>query len=370
MTADLLQQRFALHNRWMEWRAEPAQSLFLVAAAAIFVVFALVVLDPLWARIFAPAAPWAGTRVAAALALMTAIGIALAGRRRAWHLASLHAKDWLAVMPIPPLLRARFRRRAVVRQLVLASALVLMLIAWGLIRADTWRSVLGQCLSAGVLAGLVVSLRSAWVVAVSLGPGATNRPLAAAVVIRPGTAGLALLGAAIEPGLARLSRSARWVACVLMLLPAGIPLVAVAVMVLLFGVLGLSFDLISHWRERYAIDLRWLAAQPLLPRSLFGSYLPRLAWRTLPLTAIASACVLAMGAPPWFTLVVAGAHLWLMLHALVCSYATRGSPHAFALLLTVHYVALITSWQVLPPALPLLALGCLLHAWRRGEAHQ
>ncbi len=367
MTADLLQQRYSLHNRWTEWRADAAQSLFLVAVAIVFLGLLLVVLDPVWARIFAPSAPWARMRVALVLALLLAIGIAFTGRRRALQLARMQAADWLAAMPIQPELRARFRRQKVLGQLALVSAGVLALSAWGIVRAGFGVTAVVLLILAGIAAGLLLNLRSAWVVGADAAPSDTQRALAAAVAIRPGTAGLALLGAAIEPGLARLSRSARWVAFVLMLLPVGIPLAAVAVMVLLFGVLGLSFDLIRHWRERYAIDQRWLAAQPLPPRRLLAAYLPRLVRRTLPLTVIASACVLAMGAPAWFTLVVAGAHLWLMAHALLCSYATRGSPRGFMLLLALHYLALIGSLQVLPLALPLLAAGCLWHAWRRGE---
>ena len=183
MYADPLQQRYRLHNLIEEWRAQLGQSLFLLGVGVVFLSFLLIVVDPFWPRLLASTSAWSGARVQASLALMAAVLIALIARRRARRLASLHSTDWLAAMPIPQHLRTRFRRSAVLRAIVSSCAILLTLLAWGQARVidDGWIP-LGPMLIAGVLGGLLLSVRSAWVPTARVEAAALARPLAAAVV--------------------------------------------------------------------------------------------------------------------------------------------------------------------------------------------
>jgi hypothetical protein len=189
---------------------------------------------------------------------------------------------------------------------------------------------------------------------------------ASAVSIASGTSGLALLGAALEPAIARVPRSAPWVAGGFMLLPPSTPLLALPALILLVSAASLALDLIAHWRTRYLADQAWLAAQPLPPARLLGAYLTPLAKRGSLLALVFGACLHALGAPALFSWVLALA-LWLLLaDAVLCAFATRLTPWRFPLLLLLHATALVASAQVLPPALPLILLACGVSAWRRG----
>lgn len=368
MSPDRLQQVFAWQNRINDWRALGAQSVFLGVAGGAFVVMFLMIADPFWSRLLAANSPWAREHVSGILALMLAITVATLARRRAHNLALLQRSDWLAALPIDPQIRQDFRRRSSVLHLALNVAAALLLLAWGQFRSNSGAYVFAPLLALGCAAGLLLGWRSANVRLRCGQIEPMQRPLAAAIKIVPGTEGLDLLGAAIEPGLARLPRSARWVAFALLLLPVGMPLMAIFVIVLLIGSLGQSVDLIRHWRERYRIDLRWLAAQPLAPRRLLGAYLRPMTRRALLLDLIFAASVLAAGAPLWFATMAALVLATAMAHAILCSYATRDTQRGFTLLMSTHYLCMFATAQILPFVLPIAALACALHAWRRGEA--
>jgi len=53
--------------------------------------------------------------------------------------------------------------------------------------------------------------------------------------------------------------------------------------------------------------------------------------------------------------------------AVLCGFATRRAPGRFPMLLILHGVIVVATTQVLPPALPLVWLGCAFTAWRQGN---
>jgi hypothetical protein len=367
MSPDRLASSFDAQNRWADWRADLAQSLFLSFAAAATLAFVLFALQPIWPSVFARAAPWGGMRTASGLGVLVALACVAWARQYARRLALQHQRDWLAALPIPAQARQRHRQQRGLLQIGWRAGLALALLLWGAATAGGLQSMLLACLAAGLGVGVLLSIPATKIDAVRLVGREAVRPLAAAVRIKAETRGLALLGAAIEPAVARLPRSARWVAFALFLVPVGMPLVGILVLVLFLGALGLAVDLLRHWRERYLIDLAWLAALPLPGRRLLLAYVPFLLRRALPLIGVVGASLYAMGAPAWFALLAGLLLAAALAHAVVCSYAARLSRRRFALLLSTQYLILFASVQVLPLALPLVLLLCVGHAWRLGE---
>ena len=366
LSPDRLILDFLRRNRWEEWRARGAESLFMALATAGFAGFALWVIDPLWSRLLAPDSPWMRAAPAMLLAAATALALVWRARRQHRALAQVHRDDWLAAMPIAPLARAQARRRLVALATVIALTGMLALLAWVSLR-------IGQVVLPVASIALAALIGAAGGVAL---PAANARPLdvskarlrAAAVAIAPGTMGLVLLGAALEPVAARLPRSAPWVALAFMLFPASTPLIAVFGLVLLFTSLALALDLIAHWRERYLADAGWLAAQPLPSARLLGAYRGTLLRRGATLVLLLGGCLHALGAPALFAAVLAVLLAAAMLDAVLCAYATRGQPSRYPLLLMLHGASVFATVQVLPPVAPLVYATCLWQAWRKGNS--
>lgn len=364
---DLLVRDFLRHNRWSQWRARAAETAFSALALLVFAGFALWVGDSLWTRLLAPGTPWARPLPAALVGVATAFAIVARARSRGRHLARVHASDWLAAMPLPAGARRNARARLVASDAALLLLGVWSTLAWAWLRADQSAPVLVVALALGSLGGSAI----AWLM-----PGAPSEPAAeriqrreraSAVAIAAGTQGLRLLGAALEPAAARLPRSAPWVAFAFLLFPQSTPLIAVPGLVLLFTALTLSLDLIGHWHVRYLADQAWLDAQPLLPRHLFRAYLPYLTRRTLVLSLIFGACLHVLGAPLLFALALTVMLAAAVADAVLCGFATRRAPGRFPMLLILHGVIVVATTQVLPPALPLVWLGCAFTAWRQGN---
>ena len=364
---DLLVRDFLRHNRWARWRARAAETLFSALALAAFAGFGLWVADGLWTRLLATSAAWARPLPAALIGIVAAVAIVTRARSRGRLLAREHASDWLAAMPLPAAVRQHARARLVATEAALWLLGAGLTLAWAWLRADQPAPALAIALALGSLVGTAIAV---------LMPGAPSEPAAAsvlrrerasAVAIRAGTQGLRLLGAALEPAAARLPRSAPWVAFAFLFFPPSTPLIAVPGLVLLFTALSLALDLVGHWHARHLADQAWLAAQPLPPRRLFAAYLPYLVRRTLVLCLLFGGCLHALGAPLLFalalTLMLAGA----VADAVLCGFATRRVPARFAMLLILHGVIVVTTTQVLPPAVPLVWLGCALSAWRQGN---
>lgn len=365
---DLLVRDFLHQNRWAQWRARAGETAFLALAAVAFAGFALLVGDSLWTRVLAADAAWARALPAALIGLALAATLVMRARSQGRQLAREHAADWLAAMPLAAASRQYARRRQVLASTAMVLFGILATLVWAWLRADQPAPLLVTALALGSLAGTAV---------VALMPGARSDRLAAdtqhrerasAVAIAPGTQGLSLLGAALEPAAARLPRSAPWVAFAFLLFPQSTPLIAVPGLVLLFTALTLALDLVGHWRSRYLADQAWLAAQPLLPRRLFGAYLPYLLRRTLILSLVFGGCLHALGAPLLFALALGMLLAAAVADAVLCGFATRRTPARFAMLLILHGVILVAATQVLPPALPLVWLGCAFSAWRQGNA--
>jgi len=366
MDADRLQQRFIRLNRWNDWKADLSQGLFHAAAAVAFLSLCAWFFEDQWLRVLNALASMRGAFTLVSLAALSAIVLIVGGRIKHAALARAHASDWLAAMPIVTAQRQRFRRHQVRQTQLLQIALCMIAAGGGIWRADASMSPWMWSVLSGIVLGLVIthliSIR-----AVALASPASKRPLAAAVNIAPGTHGLRLLGAAIEPAIARLPRSARWMAGAMLLLPVGVPATAILIIALLMGSLGLSIDLLKHWRERYRIDRGWLAAQPLPARRLFGAYLPYVLPRAGLLVAVFGLSIATAGAPAWFAVMAAVGLFTALAHAALCTYATRECEHQFPLLMSIHYVAMVAIVQVIPPALPVIVIACCTHAWRRAE---
>lgn len=366
LSPDRLALDFLRRNRWDEWRARGAESLFMALATAGFAGFALWVIDPLWARLLAPDSPWMRAAPGLLLAMATALALVWRAHRLRHALAQAQRDDWLAAMPIAPAMRAQARRRVVALASAAASVMTLMLLGW-----VSWRighfvlpvaSMALAAVTGGVLAAMLPAAR------IRQGDSTRMRDRAVAVAIEPGTGGLALLGAALEPVAARLPRSAPWVALAFMLFPPSTPLIAVFGLVLLFTSLTLALDLIAHWRERYLADAGWLAAQPLPSARLLGAYRGPLLRRGSTLVLLSGGCLHALGAPALFAAVLAVLLAAAMLDAVLCAYATRGQPSRYPLLLMLHGAGVFATVQVLPPVAPLIYAACLWQAWRKGNS--
>ncbi len=366
LSPDRLVLEFLRRNRWDEWRARAAESMFMALATAGFAGFALWVIDPLWPRLLAPDSPWMRTAPALLLATATALALVWRAHRLRHALAQAQRDDWLAAMPIAPALRARARRRVVALASAAVSAITLMLLGWVSLRIGhvvlPVASMAVAAVTGGVLAAILPAAR------IRQGDPSQMRPRAVAVAIAPGTTGLALLGAALEPVAARLPRSAPWVALAFMLFPPSTPLIAVFGLMLLFTSLALALDLIAHWRIRYLADAAWLAALPLEARHLLGAYRRPLLRRGGTLVLLFGACLHALGTPALFAAALALLLAGALLDAVLCAYATRGQPSRYSLLLMLHGASVFATVQVLPPAAPLIFAVCLWQAWRKGNA--
>ena len=357
---------FLWRNRWDEWRARAAESLFLALASAAFAGFALWLADPLWPRLLAHDSPWMRTAPAMLLALATALALVWRARRLSHALAQAQRDDWLAAMPIAPAVRAQARRRVVARASATTSAGTLILLGWVSLRTGHVALPVASIAVAAVSGGLLAALLPA--AHVKQADLARGRARAVAVAVLPATRGLALLGAALEPVAARLPRSAPWVALAFMLFPPTTPLIAVFGLMLLFTSLALALDLIAHWRARYLADAAWLAALPLSPRRLLGAYRRPLLRRGGTLVLLFGACMHALGAPALFAAGLALLLAAAMLDAVLCAYATREQPSRYPLLLMLHAASVFATIQVLPPAAPLIYAACLWQAWRKGSS--
>lgn len=355
-------------NRWARWRAHAAESAFSALALTAFAGFALWVGDGLWTRLLAASAPWALPLPAVFIGGAAAVAIATRARSHGRKLAREHSADWLAAMPLPAATRQHARRRLTAVDTVSASIGILSILAWAWLRADHPAPVLVAALALGSLTGAAFALLMPGARADQAGHDERHRERAVAVAIAAGTQGLSLLGAALEPAAARLPRSAPWVAFAFLLFPQSTPLIAVPGLVLLFTALTLSLDLVGHWHARYLADQAWLAAQPLPPRRLFVAYLPYLSRRALVLSLLFGGCLHALGAPLLFALALSMVLAAVVADALLCGFATRRAPGRFPMLLILHGVILVATTQVLPPALPLVWLGCALSAWHKGNS--
>jgi hypothetical protein len=361
---DLLLHHYLWRNRVERWRAQAAESVFTAFAAAAFIGFGLWIADPLWPRLLRSDAAWARPLPAALLALTLAatLGLRALGQRRA--LAGNERDDWLAALPIDPALRRHARRRRVAVASALTAAAIVVIAAWAAVRGEPVAIVLLAALTAGAASGALAS----WLFPEGAPTtAALQRPRAAAVAVPPTTRGLALLGAAMEPVVARLPRGAPWMAGFFLLLPPSTPATAIPGLIVLISALTLAFDLIAHWRTRFLGDQLWLSTQPLPPARLLRAYLPALAKRGTLLALVIGACLHALGAPMLFAWGLALV-IWLLLaDAVLCAYATRRAPWRFPLLLMLHGAAVAASSQVLPPALPIVLGACAWTAWRRGN---
>ena len=364
---DLLVRDFLRRNRWAQWRERAGETAFSALALAAFAAFALMVGDALWTRMLAANAPWARPLPAALIGLLLAAALIGRAYSRGRRLAREHAADWLAAMPLAAASRQYARRLLVVTDITLLLLGILATLVWAWLRADQAAPLLLVALAMGGLAGAAVVALMPGARSEPAGVGLQGRERASAVAIADGTQGLSLLGAALEPAAARLPRSAPWVAFAFLLFPQSTPLIAVPGLVLLFTALTMALDLVGHWHARYLADQAWLAAQPLLPRKLFAAYLPYLFRRTLILSLLFGGCVHALGAPLLFALGLGLLLAAVVADAVLCGFATRRRPARFALLLILHGVILVAATQVLPPALPLVWLGCAISAWRQGN---
>jgi hypothetical protein len=361
---ELLLHRHVWSNRVQHWRAQAAESAFTALAAAAFIGFGLWIADPLWPRLLRSDAAWARPLPAAllALTLAAALGLRALGQRRA--LAASERDDWLAALPIAPALRRHARRRRIAIASALSAGLLAALGAWAAARAEQPAIAVLAALAVGAAMGALAS----WFLPEGAAAAAVlARPRAAAVAVPPGSRGLALLGAALEPAVARLPRGAPWMAAFFLLLPPSTPAIAIPVLIVLITAITLTFDLIAHWRSRFLGDQLWLNTQPLLPARLLRAYLPALAKRGTLLALVIGACLHALGAPALVAWGLALA-IWLLLaDAVLCAYATRLAPWRFPMLLMLHGATLAASAQVLPPALPIALGACAWTAWRRGN---
>ena len=357
---------FLWRNRWDEWRARAAESLFLALASAAFAGFALWLADPLWPRLLAHDSPWMRTAPAMLLALAAALALVWRARRLRHALAQAQRDDWLAAMPIAPAARAQARRRVAALASATTSAGILLLLGWVSLRIGEVVLPVASMAVAAVAGGVLAAVLPAARVR-QADPGRTSAR-AVAVAVPPGTRGLALLGAALEPVAARLPRSAPWVALAFMLFPPSTPLIAVFGLMLLFTSLTLALDLIAHWRARYLADAAWLAALPLAPRRLLGAYRRPLLRRGGTLVLLFGACMHALGAPALFASALAALLAAVMLDAVLCAHATRPQPSRYPLLLMLHGACVFATVQVLPPAAPLIYAACLGQAWRKGNS--
>lgn len=360
---DLLQRHFEWRNRLHDWRARAGENVFGALAWLAFVAFALVLADPHWNGALRSDAAWARPLPALAAGIALAIALLSGTHARRSALAREQRNDWLAAMPLAPADRRRARATVVARSAATSALLLLALLAWAALRASAPSSALLAALAGGVV---LAALLAPWTPERAPGDEEPRRTRAVAVAVAPGTRGLALLGAALEPAVARLPTGAPWVAGAFILLPPSTPAIAVPALILLFTAASMAVDLVLHWRQRHLADQAWLAALPLHPARLFAAYVPTLLRRGTLLCLLVGGCLHLLGAPALFAWLLALA-LWLALvDAVLCAFATRLAPPRYPLLCMLHTATLFAALQVLPPALPLVYAACAWQAWRRG----
>lgn len=360
---DLLQRHFEWRNRLADWRARAGESVFVALASLAFLAFALLLADPHWSGVLRSDAAWARPLPALLAGLALAAALLSVTHSRRGTLAREQRSDWLAAMPVAPAVRRRARATVVARAAAASTLLLLALLAWAALRANAPSMALLASLAGGAL---LASLLARWTPERGRARETAHRARAVAVAVPPGTRGLALLGAALEPAVARLPKGAPWVAGAFILLPPSTPAIAIPALLLLFSAASMAFDLVAHWRARYLADQAWLAALPMAPARLFAAYVPTLLRRGTVLCLLVGGCLHLLGAPALFAWLLALA-LWLALaDAVLCAFATRLTPTRFPLLCMLHASVLLASTQVLPPALPLLYAACAVQAWRQG----
>lgn len=365
-TPDLLWQRLQLRNRVADWRGRSAEWLFLAMVSALALVLTLAAADPHWERLVGAVAPWnsARTAVAAGLGLMALLLLQL--RREVRARLAQQRSDWLAALPIDPARRLDYAVLVAQLRLAAKSVLGILLIAWTSSRIGSTPSPV-LIAAAAALIGSVLLGRLAAPAAGAQSDRVQRGAPAVVSRIPADAAGLALLGLALEPTVTRLPRSSWALALGFLLIPAGGSLWALLGVVIGFTALGMSTDLVAHWRSRFLADQAWLAAVPLRPQSLLMAYVRPLSARSLLLALGMAAALHALGAPPAFVGAAAVLVSLLITHAVLTGYATRRRPRLYSLWLAAHGAALFGCIQVLPPLLPLLWLALLVWLWRRGH---
>jgi hypothetical protein len=364
---DLLVDHYTRANRVADWRARTGELAFQLAAGGAFLGAGLWAADGLWSVLLDPRAAWARPMSLALIAAVCALAIVLRSRSMRQSLARQHSGDWLAAQPISWSTRRHARRRRTLTRACATVLATMLLIGYAVVRSENAGSLLSLALAAGCIAGLALaamlpeSYRSSTLTAWA------PPTRASAVSVPAQTAGLAILGAALEPMTARMPKTAPWLALSFLLFPPSTPLIALPALILLFTALSASLDLVVHWRQRFLADQAWLAAQPLPARQLFGAYGPWLVRRALPWSLAFGICLFAIGAPPLAAAALALALLTALFDAILCGYATRMLPWRFPLLLMLHGLVVLSTLQVLPPALPLVVGACALTAWRQGN---
>jgi hypothetical protein len=365
---DLLARHYRRANRWALWRAQPGESLFQLFALLLFGGFALWVAEPLWTAVLAVGAPWATWITTACVGGATAAALWLRATRALRLLADSRHGDWLAAMPLTAERRAQARYRELLGAHLTVVLLAASLLLWASLRATAASPELRLMLVLGLALGALLGASQREQLPRLAPASAATGAIAAVANIAASVRGLALLGAALEPASARLPKTAPWVAGSFLLFPQSTPIIAIPALILLFTALSSVFDRISEWRQRYLADQLWLAAQPLAPRRLFLAYLPFLLRRIALWSAVFGVCVYSLRAPALFALVLALLLASAAADMVLCGFATRRNPPRFKLLLAVHGVVLLTTTQVLPPALPLVFIACAWSAWRQGHA--
>lgn len=364
---DLLVDHHTRANRVADWRARLGELSFQMLAAGAFLGAGLWATDGLWSVLLDSRAAWARPLALALIAAICALTIALRARSMRLALAREHAGDWLAAQPIASDTRRHARRHRTLVRIVAAVLAILLLIGYAVVRAESSGSLLSLALAGGCVAGVAIAAllpeSFGWSALTVLAPAAR----ASAVSIPANTRGLAILGAALEPMTARMPKTAPWVALSFLLFPPSTPLIALPALILLFTALSASLDLVVHWRARFLADQAWLAAQPLPARQLFGAYRGYLIRRSLPWSLAFGICLFAIGAPLLAASLLALALLTAVFDAILCGYATRLVPWRFPLLLMLHGLIVVSTLQVLPPALPVAVGACAFTAWRRGN---
>lgn len=364
---DLLVDRYTRANRVADWRARSGELAFQLAAGGAFLGAGLWATDGLWPVLLDARAAWARPLALTLIAAACALAIALRSRSMRQSLARQHAGDWLAAQPIPSTTRCLARRRRTLARIGVATLAALLVVAYARLRAGASGSMLAPALAGGCIAGLAIAALLRESLRASALTASVPAMRASAVSIAPQASGLSILGAALEPMSARLPKTAPWVALSFLLFPPSTPLIALPALILLFTALSTSLDLVVHWRARFLADQAWLAAQPLPARQLFGAYRGYLIRRALPWSLAFGLCLFAIGAPLPAAFLMALALLTAVFDAILCGYATRLSPWRFPLLLTLHGLIVVSTLQVLPPALPFAVGACAFTAWRRGN---
>ncbi len=363
---DLLAAHFERLNLIAAWRARLDEALFQILAALAFVGFGLWLMDSWWQLLLSSQTPWAQPWPSALLGMLVCAGFLMQARRFHAQMLKQHQGDWLSALPVAETQRSLARARQRAPRLLILGLAAMLLLLWASWRSPDHSTQLCLALALGISVG---ALAGAWI------PAGTTPPEAAAigtarqsVPVPDSVSGLPLLGAALEPASARLPKTAPWIGGSFLLFPPSIPVIALLALLVLLSTLSLLIDLVSHWRARYLIDAQWLAAEALTPRRLFAAYLPPLLKRMAIAAAVVCACLHAIGAPLLMTLLVGISLIGAVADAVLCGFATRLQPRRYPLLLMLHAVLVVACLQVLPPAAPIVLLGCAISAWRRGNA--